>query len=239
MALGRHHWVGRNKLQACVEQTDVHRCTWPKVLIAATTAWMALSVFTPIDALAGRRGASKKPKVTISNAMPFVGARAAKPAGQGGVGMVLGRKGGHLVIARVVPGGPAARAGVLSGDRIVSVDRYRLPKDIATSAVAARIRGPVGSACALSLWRPIQGKEVKATIVRGSMSALFPQVSQKVIVIEKDLRLVATGNSSVMGVHFLTDASKTSLIRYKWVIAPRGTALGSGAVNLEAKASML
>ena len=61
-----------------------------------------------------------------------------------GVGLVLAVRGDSLVVRSVVPGGPADRAGITSGDRLVSIDGKRLTgPDLA--GAAARVRGPEGS----------------------------------------------------------------------------------------------
>ncbi|CAM9173099.1 unnamed protein product, partial [Phaeothamnion confervicola] len=61
--------------------------------------------------------------------------------GSGGSGS---RGGGPAIVADVVPGSPAARAGLQSGDALVSIDGE--PTDgIALDAVAGMLRGPIGS----------------------------------------------------------------------------------------------
>ncbi len=71
-----------------------------------------------------------------------------------GVGMLLGgMPSGDILVRQVVPGGPASRAGVRPGDRVVQVDG-RPVKGLPVDQVAQMIRGPEGTRVKLVLRRP-------------------------------------------------------------------------------------
>ena len=67
-----------------------------------------------------KRPATSKPatmaaatKMSLPGTLPLLaGEAAARKPGPGGVGMVLDGSKGRVIVARVVPGGPAAKAGV-------------------------------------------------------------------------------------------------------------------------------
>ena len=168
---------------------------------------------------AARAGATRRPV----DALPFIDASSAPAAGQGGVGMVLSGKNGKVVIGKVVPGGPAARAGVLAGDVVVEVDGWRLPADVESGKVAARIRGKVGTRCSLTVRRTGAAAPVGLAIVRGSMASLFPQVSSRVLQVEQGLALLAVAGHQTVGVRFHNSGSTSALIEYEWAIQ-RGVA---------------
>jgi carboxyl-terminal processing protease len=70
-----------------------------------------------------------------------------------GVGIALGARGGTVLVQRVYPRSPAARAGIRPGDRVRAVDGTALPVDGVRAAVE-RIAGPVGSTVRLDVGRP-------------------------------------------------------------------------------------
>ena len=67
-----------------------------------------------------------------------------------GLGIELKAKDGELLIVRVIPGSPAEQSGILSGDRILSVDG-RSTKDLSTDAAANLLEGKSGSLVELSV----------------------------------------------------------------------------------------
>ncbi|WP_345697354.1 S41 family peptidase [Kitasatospora terrestris] len=70
-----------------------------------------------------------------------------------GVGLSVGRSGGTTAVSAVVPGGPAAEAGIAAGDRLLHVDG--VPADqLPVTDVVARLRGQrAGTPVALSVQR--------------------------------------------------------------------------------------
>ena len=71
--------------------------------------------------------------------------RAQQTGTVGGAGMGLKQADdGRVLIERVAPGGPAAKAGIQAGDWLVGVDRYAVA-ELNGSQLVDAIRGPVGS----------------------------------------------------------------------------------------------
>ena len=66
------------------------------------------------------------------------------------IGLQLQVVHGQMVVGRVVPGGPAARAGILPNDRVLAIDG--VPTDrLGVEEAALRLRGEAGSSVILSL----------------------------------------------------------------------------------------
>ena len=61
-----------------------------------------------------------------------------------GLGIELKASGGDLLITSVIRGGPASRAGIVAGDRIVEVDRKTM-RDISTEKAADLLKGEQGT----------------------------------------------------------------------------------------------
>ena len=179
-----------------------------------------------------RSPSSKKSALSVGQVgriWPFapVSAKRSTALGKGGVGMVLDGKSDRVVISRVVPGGPAAQAGVQSGDTIVKVDGWTVPANPKSSDVAARIRGNIGTHCTLLLNRVGAQATTTAVITRSSMKSLFPKPAKRVLRIEQGTALLAVSDQRTLGVLFPSQAHKGHLIAYMWALAPRGEALSS------------
>ena len=99
-----------------------------------------------------------------------------------GIGITLGFVSGNLYITSIIEGNAAANAGLLIGDRIVSVNGVRVLKR-SIDDIRASIKGPVGSTVKLVIERPgirpnreylLKRSEVKVSTV--SYSGLFGSV---------------------------------------------------------------
>jgi carboxyl-terminal processing protease len=83
----------------------------------------------------------------------------ARRNGRAGIGVDIVRAGNSFAIRNVLPGSPAARAGIRSGDMLLEVDGIALDgADL--SAVTALIRGPEGSMASLTLRTGARGSRV-------------------------------------------------------------------------------
>lgn len=72
-----------------------------------------------------------------------------------------------IQVVSVIPGGPSERAGLLAGDKIVSVsDTILAGKSITSTEVVRRLRGPKGSTVRLGILRGREGKLRSFTIER-------------------------------------------------------------------------
>jgi carboxyl-terminal processing protease len=85
-----------------------------------------------------------------------------------GVGIEISQVGRGLLAARVFHGSPAARAGIASGEVIVSVDGHSIAGE---NIVAAknRIVGPEGTQVTLGVYDPKTGKERSVRVTRAEI----------------------------------------------------------------------
>ncbi|MCO6455947.1 MAG: S41 family peptidase [Pirellulaceae bacterium] len=82
-----------------------------------------------------------------------------------GLGVELKLEPRELLVVHVIPGGPAAQAGILSGDRIVAVNGHST-ETLGSEGAADRLKGPEGST-------------VQVTIRRADAADLVVQVTRK------------------------------------------------------------
>lgn len=94
-----------------------------------------------------------------------------------------------------VPGGPAAAAGVQSGDAVTAIDGKSL-QGLALGQVIDRMRGRAGTSVQLTINRKGQAEPVQLTVVRGPVW-LRPLL--KVNVRDGALTIAATGGERVFG----------------------------------------
>ena len=73
-------------------------------------------------------------------------------------------------VVEVISGGPAARVGIMTGDRIVSIDGTDVVSTNDTKAsIMKRLRGPKGSKVKLGIKRPNSDKTLTYTVTRGDI----------------------------------------------------------------------
>lgn len=94
----------------------------------------------------------------------------AQRLGFGGVGLRLGDKEGRVQIVEVLPGTPAANAGLRVGDTLTHVDGTPV-SGLTPDILTERLRGPVGSQVALIVERGSAAIAVRTTIERGLIVA--------------------------------------------------------------------
>jgi carboxyl-terminal processing protease len=106
-----------------------------------------------------------------------------------GVGALLGERDGRPVIVSVISGGPASRAGLRSGDEILTVDATDVTS-LAPEEVALRIRGEKGTTVVIEVLRPSTDETLDFSIVREEIN--FPAASWAFVPGTKiaDLRLI-------------------------------------------------
>jgi len=75
--------------------------------------------------------------------------------GYGGIGVVMRHQPGRHEIAEVMLGGPAAQAGVRTGDLVLAIDGT-FTADLAPDAVGDRLRGPAGTVVMLTVGPTLQ-----------------------------------------------------------------------------------
>ena len=79
-----------------------------------------------------------------------------------GIGATLGQGKDYVSITGVLPDGPAEKAGLQSGDRILRIDGKSAEGFVVNDCVQ-RLRGPEGSSVSISLGRGDQTLEVTVT----------------------------------------------------------------------------
>jgi carboxyl-terminal processing protease len=79
-----------------------------------------------------------------------------------GIGIIMDLKNGQVIVVSPIPGTPAARAGLLAGDRIVQIDG-RPTHDMALQRAVSLIRGPRGTVVHLNVSRGGQTRAVAIT----------------------------------------------------------------------------
>lgn len=90
----------------------------------------------------------------------------------GGIGVILRRQqdGGGFLVVDVFEEGPAYRAGLRVGDRVVSVDDEKLV-GLGIEQVVQLVRGPEGQQVRIGISRPPGEQQLQFDIVRGQVSA--------------------------------------------------------------------
>jgi carboxyl-terminal processing protease len=95
-----------------------------------------------------------------------------------GIGAVMNTDQGAPIIQSVIPGGPAERAGLRSGDRVLTVDGTSTD-GLDLDEVVKRIRGDAGTTVKLSILHPGETAPVEYSIVREKVTV--PAVSWSLV----------------------------------------------------------
>lgn len=83
----------------------------------------------------------------------------------GGLGISVGILENQLTVNVPIEGGPAFRAGILSGDRIMKIDGQGTQKMTLGEAIR-KLRGKPGVPVQLAIYRPLEGKNLEFSLVR-------------------------------------------------------------------------
>jgi hypothetical protein len=86
----------------------------------------------------------------------------------GGIGATLAAAGDGIALGGVFPGDPAARAGLLAGDRIVWVDGQDA-SGLSVTDLLQLLRGAPGTIVGIGVRRPSTGQEVDVVLERGTI----------------------------------------------------------------------
>ena len=84
----------------------------------------------------------------------------------GGFGVEIEMSKGFLTVTSPIPGGPGAKAGILEGDQIVSVDGKRVEHGVPMDKVVDRLRGKPHTHVKVGILRPSSGKSLDLDVVR-------------------------------------------------------------------------
>jgi len=96
----------------------------------------------------------------------------------GGVGMEIGITDGMLTVVAPLKGTPAEKAGVLAGDKIVSIDG-KSAAEMSTDEAIKLIRGEIGTQVSITFLSKTTGKPVVKNITRAAIE--IPTVNTKLL----------------------------------------------------------
>lgn len=84
----------------------------------------------------------------------------------GGIGVTLGKdpQGFHVLFP--IPDGPAAKAGIQEGDRLIKVDNLDITPETTSETLLATVRGPVGENVEVTVSRPPKYEKYTYSIKR-------------------------------------------------------------------------
>lgn len=97
----------------------------------------------------------------------------------GGIGATISRQENGDVLLDPIPGNPAERAGVQSGDRLLAVDGEVITAEMSVEEIANKIRGEKGTSVTLTLIHPGETESVDIAIIRDDI--LIPSVSYRLL----------------------------------------------------------
>ncbi|MBE2220197.1 MAG: S41 family peptidase [Anaerolineae bacterium] len=98
----------------------------------------------------------------------------------GGIGATLSRpEEGGPIILDPIPGNPAEKAGMLTGDVLIAVDGVEITPEITVVEVRDMIRGETGTVVSLTVIHEGEEESVVLEIVRGDI--LDPSVSSRIV----------------------------------------------------------
>jgi carboxyl-terminal processing protease len=84
-----------------------------------------------------------------------------------GIGVQFRMLNDTIFVTSVVKGGPSERAGILPGDRIVTIDDSTYAgKKLASDDILKKLRGVKGSSVHLGIYRAGSGEWLRITVVR-------------------------------------------------------------------------
>jgi carboxyl-terminal processing protease len=106
----------------------------------------------------------------------------------GGIGVTLGKdtQGYHILFP--IPDGPAAKAGILEGDRLAKVDDLEITPETSVETLMAAVRGPVGDRVNISVTRLPENQILDFSIKREEIA--IPSVTWHLDPTEQRLGLI-------------------------------------------------
>src|SRR5208283_1653966 len=93
--------------------------------------------------------------------------------GKAGIGAAVSKRYGYAAVIAVIPGGPADKAEIASGDIIEAIEG-KSTRDMSLAEIDGRVAGPPGSVVNLSVVRPRRALPVKSAVTRGMVNAPPP-----------------------------------------------------------------
>jgi carboxyl-terminal processing protease len=102
----------------------------------------------------------------------------ARKEGKAGIGAAISKRYGYAAVISVIPGGPADKADIASGDIIEAIEG-KSTRDMSLAEIDGRLTGPPGSVVNVSVVRPRRALPVKSAISLAIVAD--PPVSDKVM----------------------------------------------------------
>ena len=98
--------------------------------------------------------------------------------GKAGIGAAVSKRYGYAAVISVIPGGPADKADIASGDIIEAIEG-KSTRDMSLAEIDGLLSGPPGSVVNVSVVRPRRVQPLKAALTRGMVND--PPVSDKMM----------------------------------------------------------
>ena len=102
----------------------------------------------------------------------------ARKEGKAGIGAALSKRYGYAAVISVIPGGPADKAEIESGDIIEAIEGSST-RDMSLAEIDGRLTGPPGSVVNVSVVRPRRALPVKSAITLAVVAD--PPITDKVM----------------------------------------------------------
>jgi len=102
----------------------------------------------------------------------------ARKEGKAGVGAAISKRYGYAAVISVIPGGPADKADIASGDIIEAIEG-KSTRDMSLAEIDGRLTGPPGSVVNVSVVRPRRALPVKSALTLAIVAD--PPVSDKLM----------------------------------------------------------
>ena len=98
--------------------------------------------------------------------------------GKAGIGAALSKRYGYAAVISVIPGGPADKAEIESGDIIEAIEG-KSTRDMSLAEIDGRLTGPPGSVVNVSVVRPRRAQPVKSALTLAVVAD--PPINDKVM----------------------------------------------------------
>lgn len=135
----------------------------------------------------------------------------------GGIGVTLSRDLANVPVMHPIPDGPAAKAGVLDGDRLTQVDALVITEATTTDQIVAAVRGPIGSKVTISINRPPDNQTLDFTIERQeialpSVTGYIEAMDTRVGILKINIIAATTADELVKNVLDLQQQGATNFV---------------------------
>lgn len=153
----------------------------------------------------------------------------------GGIGALVSRpEDGGDVLLEPIPGNPAEKAGILSGDILVAVDGTVITSDLTVAQIADLVKGEKGTPVVLTVIHPGGTEEVDIDVVRDDI--LIPSVAYRLLQQDESIGYVRLSRFSAESGEEVADAlldlSEQGATSYILDLRQNGGGLRDAAVDV-------